>query len=246
MKLLEIIEEYKVESGVSNNAHLKISTMALSGLREFQSQGLNTTAIKTISIPVSSLGTVPIPDDYINYTKVGINYSGRLWTLTVNRDMLPPSRKVECGMTVEEAQNISSANQIEDAWAFLPHYSNSGSYVSKKFGLGGGWNSQGYFKEDLTNRRFLLDTPAGEIVLEYISDEVGLDAIVPQYAVEGIKSWIDYKMAMYDKSIGAYMKSELGSALDSQMKKIIQLKTPFRVDEYLDSFYTDVYQGLKR
>lgn len=246
MKLLEIIEEYKVESGVGNNAHLKLSTIALSGLREFQSQGLSTTAIKTVNIPVSDMGTVPIPDDYINYTKVGINYGGRLWTLTVNRDILPPTRKVECGVSIEEAQNLTPANSVCDAWRFSPHYNRSGEYVTQQFGLGGGWNSQGYFKEDLTNRRFLLDTPAGEIVLEYISDEVGMDAIVPQYAVEGIKAWIDYKMAMYDKSIGVYMKAELGNTLDGQMKKIIQLKTPFRIDEYLDAFYTDVYQGLKR
>ena len=243
IKLAEILEEYKLVSG--SKSHYKLHSLILAGYRELTFMTpVASVAIRVKYLQISASGTVDMPEDYVSYSKVGVNYGGRLWTLTVNKDMLPPTNTVECGVPKEEA--IARASEINNAWGLSPHYDKNGRYVGKEYTLGGGWNSQGYFKEDLANRRFLLDTVKGEIVLEYISDKVSIDTLVPSECSEALQAWLHYKEMLFDKRAGQGEKAMLGRVWVDQLERVKQIRNPFRIDEFLDAAYTDNYQGLKR
>ena len=243
-KILEVVNLYKNRTPNRVLPEFNLLQLAVDGFRELNIISLDQTNIKVKDIAVEN-GIVPMPDDYIQYTKVGVAAGNKLWTLTVNTELLPPEKKYnECGVSYEEAR--SGKKTTEEGWHFVPHVDKNGIVSGGMYALGGGWNSKGYFKEDFENRRFLLDQVSSDvIVLEYKSSGVSIDSYVPDVAVEALIAWLRWQESMAD-AVGINRAGYFQSLFQNQVEKIEYELNPLRIDEYLDTLYVNVHQGLKR
>jgi|GEM_PF-4653703 len=246
IKLRDIVADYKLRSGSMND--LLLNQLAVSGLSELHLMGMSSCAVKVAYLPVSDMGTVSMPDDYVSYTKVGVMYCDNLWTLTVCDDILAQKDNDGCTTVAERSANASkSKSKYTGGYYYGSHFNAQGENVGQLYSLGGGFNSQGYFKEDKTNRRFLLNgVSTDELILEYISDGISLDSVVPLYAKEALITWFDYQINLRKPRVSMSLKATFGRQWSAQIDRVRNLEDPFRIEEYIDSYYENVHLGVKR
>ncbi len=192
--LLTIVHEWLAENGKSESQRDRIYTIAISGLRELH---LDVNGIiKTAELCVNDNDTVDLPNDFINYRKIGIlGGDGQIHCLGKdNAISLQPACGVE-GRRKVRAGSDYLYNNSPFLGAFYGFTLNNGGV----FGIGGGNNVLGYYRIDkktnqiwLTNLRY---SAKQSIIIEYIGDieTVDGDFVVSSYAIQTIKSWIDWK-----------------------------------------------------
>ena len=59
-------------------------------------------SVKVAYLPVSSIKTANLPDDYLTYTKIGYNNGGVIATLGLNEDLMLAHQTDDCGNTTNE------------------------------------------------------------------------------------------------------------------------------------------------
>lgn len=182
IKLEEIINDLLAEEGkTSENDFLRYFKLGLNGLKElsFDVGG----GIKTIELTVSSNSlTVDLPNDYVRYTKIGLyGNDGDVHPLGIRNDK----------SLISTAANSSTVSDDE----LNPTYF---EYV-QEFGLGGGNNTNGYYRVDLENStiQFTSDMSGKNIILEYISNSPIHSkenaVVVHEFSADAMRSYIFWK-----------------------------------------------------
>lgn len=209
--------------------------------------------IKVAYLPVNPNKTVNLPDDYIYYTKVGIEVNGKIWTLTLNDSQLMPRKTDDCGETIPPSVEITSQdpanNRLPDyGYYFASHYRN-GQYVGEMFGLGGGFNT-GYFRIDVEKRQITMNSevPVDEIILEYKSTGISADGtdIIPRQAVQALRAYIHWQRIENNEKIAESKKARKQELYYIEYEKLQLLEGSFTIDEYLDSTYKVVTGTVRR
>lgn len=200
--------------------------------------------IKTIYVTMGDNFTIPYPSDYIKYMAVGTPINGRLWTLSLNQNLLP-KKLDECDVPIEEViANPNIASTYPYAYYFSGSFRN-GQYVGEQFALGGGWNKKGYFKEDDDNKQFIFQgvVPKGEIVIQYQSTGVACDGTVeiPYETISTIKAGIHWLMIENDKlmqrqnpSAQIALSNRKERLFKSEWSKLSHYRMAFTIAEYYD------------
>jgi hypothetical protein len=162
--------------------------------------------IKTVRIPVTARNTVPYPEDFITYSKIGIKVGDRMLcfnrdnTLTKERD----DNYTKNGKFYDVAQDVYGGGS--GYYHFYNYVDNSGTYSDTFETYGYAHNSVGYFKEDPECREFILSSEVSvdSVVLEYIANVVHPDSetLVPVMAEDTIKEYIHFQHARFSKSVG--------------------------------------------
>lgn len=197
---------------------------------------------------------VAYPRDFARYTRLGINYGGRIITLSVNNDLILQNKFTDCGDVLIDEIETTANLPIESTWGgyYAPHYRN-GQYIGEQYGQRGGFNANGYFKFFDKQRIIQFDpnfprSDQFEYILEYVSDGTGDNGmtIISLPAVEPIRRYCHWMEVCFDssKSLGFIQmkKDEFYYAL-RMAKDIIHSPT---VDEWLDSSYGQYMSGPKR
>lgn len=247
-KLLDIANEYLLtHNQIGSQRRLVVNQLAVAAYRALNLTVLGGENLRVKYLPISAAGTVAMPSDYISYSKVAFQVKNQFWTLTVNRELLPPRRSLdECGLPIQTVIPGGS-DSFNSGWYFSSHYDKNGTFIGKLYGLGGGFNSKGYFKEDLQNRRFILDgVPASEIVLEYKSSGIDINAVAPTYTIEGIIAFIRWRMEVAKPVPSRGLMSDFEGMYAAQLEFIQQYTNPFHPEEYYDSFYSTNTPSVKR
>lgn len=245
IKISEVIAKFKLRTGIQKDLLLNDLAMSVYGQLKLATNTEYTLKVKYL--PISNLGTASMPDDYVVYNKVGLVFKGEIWTLTVNDKLLPPRKDTDdCGISTTEAIEQGAESTV-DRWYFSPHRNKEGVYIGKLYGLGGGFNSKGYFRENKANRTFDLSGVTGsEIVLEYLSNDVGLDTLIPDHFVETMMAGMKYEFEI-NTPMPSNVKVRLAAEnFQAKMELTRAVETPFRMDEYLDMFYENVHLSVKR
>ena len=182
IKLEDIVNDLLVEEGkTSENDFLRYFKLGLNGLKELHFDvGGN---IKTIELIVSpSTLTVDLPSDYVRYTKIGLlGNDGDVHSLGLRND--------------KSLNNTTPTSTSVSDDELHPTYF---EYV-QEFGLGGGNNTNGYYKVDLENStiQFTSDLSGEKIILEYISNSAIHSnenaVVVHEFAVDAMKAYIFWK-----------------------------------------------------
>jgi len=206
-KLLDICQEWIVENGKSENIRDRIYTIALSGLRELH---LDVNGIiKIAELCINDNDTVDLPNDFINYRKIGIvGGDGQIHSMGVDNNI---SLQPDCGVDGRDVQADGSMvpfNSLPFAGTFWGVTYGNGAL----FGIGGGNNALGYFRVNKkTNQLWLSGLtsygPYGtgritSVIVEYIADinSDGEDFIVHPYAIQVIKDWISFRYVNGDRN----------------------------------------------
>lgn len=181
-------------------------------------------SIKSIKLTVdTTLNTVTLPNDYLEYTKIGvldencqvrvlglndkINFAGSI-ALDGNNDPILDSDGIET-LTAKSCTPTVSTDDDLSGLFFNNYYENFNN--GRLFGLGGGQNSLGYYRFNKMDNRIELDSQFGysNIILEYIADEtMTSDPQVPVEAEDFVRSYIYYRSVVRKNNVPQSEKSE--------------------------------------
>lgn len=202
IKLMEVVQSYIDSADLSVHFARRLYNIARRGAREFNMD--ITGQFKSVLLPVSANGTIAFPDDYLQYSKIGIlNGLGEVMTLKHNEDL-----------TTLHQGYLTSINQVTPVpqapgfGAFTPtqfpliwyNFCYGGGPLYHLYGIGGGTSTIGEFTIDDANRCFLLQTgwPYDSLILEYLSDGYDCDCgdyMVDIRASEAMIAYIRWKNA---------------------------------------------------
>lgn len=149
----------------------------------------------TVRLPVLGNKTVPFPNDYITWTKIGIlNNNGEVSTLAINNALTTfkdtnPNRIQKLTADISDSYPLLLNNPY-----YLNYYYNGG--YQPLFGVGGGLVQYGECRVDEANNLVILNPEFkyDSIIFEYMSSpEKNGDYQVPLYTQEAIISWIKWK-----------------------------------------------------
>ncbi|MEE9337998.1 MAG: hypothetical protein V3U87_07965 [Methylococcaceae bacterium] len=197
--------------------------------------------------------TVDLPNDYIYYTKIGIEVCGRVVTFSLNENIsheradclkeccCDPEPSCDSGQSVETISVLGSDYFVPgDGYFFAEHYRN-GQYVGEMYGMGGGV-SVAEFRIDEANRQIAISRffPNKEVILEYKSSGVSEDGstVVPREVVEALRAYIHWQLGWYNDRIPAVHKEQKQKQYYIEYNKLHKLKASFTMDEYLDNKYS--------
>ena len=208
--------------------------------------------VKVAYLEMNQANIVALPIDFVEYSKIGINACGNIWTLSVNNNMILP-RVEKCGYTIREVCRCETNDGVafdppQEGVEFVGHWWN-GLYNNHLFGAGGGFNI-GYYRIDKEYNRIVFnpEMPKLPIILEYVSNGLNYsgDTIIPELAVDYLVRYVINEEYMfgnyngYDKQIMAKeldaarhqfnwnkMKPILSEMQDMHWRTRRRVKTPF-------------------
>lgn len=200
----ELAREYLVEEG-RNTLH-KMQHIMQIGSRAMRELNIDVVAPpKRVFIKPNSYHAIDVPEDFYDWTLVGICLNGRIYQLSEDNGMCLPHMVNDCG---ELQPEISSTAGPSGNYAFIAGYgqwlynwtaiNEYGELNAKAFGVGGGQNFIGTFKYDEARRQIVVSpsVQSREIALEYISTGINQELIlVPDDATECVVSFLKWKTA---------------------------------------------------
>jgi hypothetical protein len=205
-KVDTIVREYLLEIGDGQfNRYTRFYQYAVSGVREWNMDmtGLPQHAL----LPVNDNDTINLPEDYLNYSFIGIiGTNGLMYPLAERKNISLQKQHDDCGEPSSYRPNdtlIANALIGIDPNLYATHFRN-GELMGKYFGIGGGNNANGYFRIDRERGQLVLngvDIAIANIYIEYISDitAVNRDYMIHPYMLETLKAWIYWKSIQRDR-----------------------------------------------
>lgn len=190
IKLSELVNMYIDESKQTSKEFRRLWAL---GFRCLTDLGLDVTWLpKQMVINVNPNLTATIPDDFLDWVRIGIfNASGELATLRVNDQLTTYRATNDDRLGDIQSQNGVSMDFLQYPYGIL----NDGDY-EHYFGAGSGLIQSGECKVDVQNGVIILDPNFGEaqILLEYISSPVMDDDYTIDFkAQEALIAWLRWK-----------------------------------------------------
>lgn len=206
-----IVEQCLNDMGENSmNRYQQFLSWALWGLREWHLDSAR--SVKTRKITMTPYKAIDLPEDYVDWTKVGIQIGDYVKTLGVNDDMPRLNKFDECG---NELANNTSGLLLHPNGTNLDNYGGyyfTGYNGTKVFAHGGGINYKGYFTEIKERRQiqFTSEVPTVEIYLEYISDgfDPNSETLVHPYVADAIKKYIHFERVNNNDKIALSQKQD--------------------------------------
>jgi len=211
--------------------------------------------------PISAAKTIDIPDDMMEYIKMGVSINGKMWTFTELDEIIMPRNTDACGTTLETVSDcngtqassdfFSPVNNLTGNWGyyFAQHYRH-GQFVGELYGTRG--SNFVNFRVDW-DRRQIAFTGIGDdvehVILEYVSTNIGNDgsAIVERKAVQALRSYVHYELAANDKRATESKIARLWDKYTMHYDKLLIYDTlPHTVDDYKDYMYREVSLNPRR
>ena len=182
-------------------------------------------------IDVSAIGVARLPDDYVDYVKVGVPIGGEIFTFTKRGDVIRLDTD-PLGVSVDEDMGEGQDLDI----SYTPSMAT------------GMFNDQGYFDIDIPNNRILVrNTDATRIILRYVS--TGIEDMettyIPAQAINYVKAELEYRLELKNANLTNGVKSLLKMKTDEEMSKLDTINMP-TLDELIDSIYETSGRGARR
>lgn len=196
----------------------RICNMALKAIREFQVDIGGT--LKSLRLTIDTdTNSVDFPEDFVDYSKIGILDSqcnvrtlGRNDKLNISSDLLLDSNGNKLldsdgiELTTETPCDPQSQSQTfyEDflSGSLYYNYYRNGS-VGQLYGAPTGQNRLGEYRIDYENSRIeFASVIKSEIILEYIADEsMKSNPLIPVKLVEALKQYTYWKMICFKSNV---------------------------------------------
>lgn len=188
--------------------------------------------------PVSDIGTITLPEDYLEITAVGISLNGEMFTFSKNEQMVMPSSPLGKSL-------ITTRNE----GAVLIVSPQSGSATKSV-------NEAGYFDIDLKNNRIVLkqafieyytQSQQSEVLIKYIGSNITdlNTSYIPAKAVNMITNDIAYNLTLSNEKATPFMIQTRRAEFEKAALRYDMLKLP-SADELLDAIYSTASLSLRR
>lgn len=192
ISLDECITDYLNESEQSNHKYFKLWHIAFRGLVEL---GLDAFYIvKSVKLPVEANLTVPLPADYLQYSKVGVlNETGEIIPMGINNNLTVAFDRSPTRLSQTVDDTILTDISQQGVWWF--NYWN-GFGFGNLYGLPSGAPFIGSFKIDNANGVIVLSEffPYSYVMLEYVASPIpGGEYYVPIQFKEAVIAYLRWK-----------------------------------------------------
>jgi len=235
----QLVLEYLGSKDEGSDRFIRLYNIARSkGMRKFQMDV--TGSFKTVLLQISPNGTVPFPQDYLDYSMVGVvNECGEGVPLRHNEDIVPikqafiASQNSQVGVPTV-AGYIDQLNA--PGWPlFWLNYCDGGEFYHL-YGLGGGPPTFGEFSVDDNARCFLINPgfPYDSILVEYLTN--GFDCDCNQYMIHTFASiafdaWLRWNDNIDKKGVSDAKIKSLKIEFANEKKMARVRLNPIRIQE---------------
>jgi len=242
-----------------------IRSYALRGIRDL---GFDLSkVIRSIKLLVKSNNTVDLPEDYVDWTKVGVvSGGGIVYVLGENKNINYSQSYVYDSLgnkadydndglydrvdskTATNSGSPSADSSIQDGLEsyIFRNYVYDNDYGGL-YGIGGG-HLYGEFRVNLDQNRIEIgdDNDISEVVLEYIADEArSTNPRVHIYAEEALRAYIYYKMVERKSSVPANEKARARQEYYNERRLANARMKSFTKDELLRTIRKNFKQAPK-
>jgi len=243
-----------------------IRSFALRGIREM---GFDMNkVVRSLKLPVESNNTVTLPDDYVDWTKVGVvGTDGLVYVLGENKNLnMSQAYDLDSNGDPQDADSDGFFDRVDSKSA-----TDSGSpasdagiadgmesYIFRNFihennqgrlyGIGGG-NYYGEFRVNLDQNRLEMksNSSISEVVIEYVADEArSVNPRVHIYAEEALRSYIYYKLIERKAAVPANEKARARQEYYNERRKANARMKSFTKEELLKTIRKNFKQAPKR
>jgi len=219
-----------------------IAQLVIEGYTQLALWHLDT--VEVVYLRMSAAKTVDLPNDYVDYVKIGIPINGKLRVLTHKENVLLP-RTFSDGA---EVGNADDENADGGAIFFTDHFREK-QFVAGLYGLPGGLDNA-YYRIDREERKIVFSgtIERGEVVLEYVSSGIKLSGQtnIPREAVPALQTYVWWQMAEFDSKIGAGETERRKTNYLEEEHKLSLFQSMFTKDEYKRHVWKSTKQTIKR
>jgi hypothetical protein len=208
----------------------------LQGMRKFQMDV--TGQFRTQLLPIGVNHTVPFPDDYLDYSMVGIvNEHGEGVPLKHNEDIIPIKQAFLSTQNalVGTPTLTGCATNSPGTPLFWLNYQWNGEFVHL-YGLGGGSPRVGEFSVDDNQRCFLInpDFQWGSVLVEYLTNGFDCDCnqyMIHTFAADAFMAWLRWKDNIDKKGVSQVTIRALKLEWANEKKMARVRLNPVRIQE---------------
>ena len=227
-----VVKNYMSEAQLTGAHYLRLYQLSVRGLTEL---GMDITEEpKTEKLDVEANKTVYIPDDYIQWVKVGImNENGEVATLRRN-DSLTLHASLDADRLT---QNTGTTGSVYLPMCTYQNYYTGGAMYNV-FGNRSNVEYNGSFKVDDANGIILLDNDFAydHIILEYLCNPAMSDNLVipvqAQEALIAFLAWMDIRSMPYSRRVTLADKQTRRKEYYNQRRLARERINPLRLWDY--------------
>jgi hypothetical protein len=227
-ELDKIVRKYLMDLGMGLERYEQALMWGQDCYRDFRMD--MSREIKTVELTLTAWKAIEWPDDYIDWTLIGVRRNGRLYVFS-NDDEIPLF--FDRDEATDPLPNIETFTQddlsLVDATAQCFNFRNfngQGSDEGRIFGLGAKSNGVGYYRVNHERREIQLNPiiDASTVYLEYICDGYNpcSKTLVPIYASQMIRDFIHWKRLKHSKSAS---RAEVKDAKDDYWAEFRRVQT---------------------
>lgn len=224
-----IVDDVLNDLGIyTEENYVRYKQFVIRGVAEINLFHLRNT--KTVTLPISAINTVNLPDDFIDYTSIAICVDGREWTLTLNENIC---------ITDDTDCSVEQGNTgYEEIVSPTPSYGASGGY------------NVSYYRIDKQRNRIVLQKsiPGADIKLTYITNGIDYnnETLIPLVARESLIAYTHWKHVQHDPMAPLNVKQMNKDDYFRETRKLRQLEYSFTIDELKDAIASGYQQTPKR
>lgn len=263
--LNQVINDFMISmDGNDYAAHASdsaIKNFALRGLRDMGFDMLK--VIRSLKLSVNTdNGTVNLPDDYVDWSKVGVvGGDGLVYVLGENKNINYSQKYSDINSVNYDADGdglldredskeggFGTSSSVDDGFgSYIFRNYVYGNNQGQLYGMGGG-RYQGEFRVNLDQNRLELsgNTPASEIVIEYVADEArSANPRVHVYAEEALIAYIYYKLIERKAAVPANEKARARAEYYNERRLANSRMKSFTKEEALKTIRKNYKQAPK-
>lgn len=266
--LTQIIDDFILtladDDFAANASDSQLRTHALRGIREMGFDMSN--KIRSLKLTINSANnTVELPDDYVDWSKIGVVGSGGLvYVLGENKNINYSQAYADNGVKVIDSDEATDSDddgvldRVDDKTStgdigiqsgfnstiFRDYYYGAQNAV---YGAGGG-RYRGEFRVNLDQNRIEISPMSGvsEIVIEYVADEArSKNPTVHVYLEEALMSYMYYKIIERRSSVPANEKARARQEYYNERRKANSRMKSFTKEEALKTIRKNFKQSPK-
>jgi hypothetical protein len=171
----------------------------------------------TVRLPMNNLKQVVLPNDYIDWVKVGIQCGDRIKILNVNDDIARIHATDDCGCPVPFEKDCEFNHLRNDALLLGGYYffnfNQFGENLGGIYGHGGGYHERGFTViKEASPPVIQLDGRINNtmIYLEYLASGFcpGKETLVNPYFAKAIKEYIHWRRLHFSGAVGQAAEAE--------------------------------------
>lgn len=243
--LMAVVQSYCNEKNEKSLTRVeKYLQLAVEGFSQLNTFELNSIETARLTLDTSTM-SANLPADFIEMVKIGIEVQGRLWTLTLNQNLIQPVPSTICNVPVPQVNTITDTTVLDSGFFFAPYWFEG--YYYTPYGISGGINTA-YYKIDYGRNVIMFSGFTGSypIILEYKSSGISASTIVPRTAVPALKAYIHFANIRHDLRFNEGQIAAAENRYNIELYSLQRLNNSFNYNEIADILYGTFSQSPKR